>query len=115
MEAVVDAVLERWFRPGFADRARWRAMMASVDPEGYARCCELLARIDLRGELARIEAPTLVIAGADDETVPREDLDELVAGIRGARLVTIENAAHIANVEQPEAFTRALLAHLEEP
>jgi len=114
MEAIVDAVLEHEFTPAFRDRARWRAMMASIDPEGYARCCELLARIDLRGELGRIEAPTLVLAGAEDETVSREDADELVSGIPGARLTVIEDAAHIANVEQPEAFTRALLSHLED-
>lgn len=112
MEAVVDAVLERWFTPGFGDRGRWRAMMASVDPEGYARCCELLAGVDLRGNLQRIEAPTLVVAGAEDSTVTPEDVDLLVSGIRGAQLVTIAGAAHIANVERPDAFAAAVVGFL---
>ena len=112
MEAVVDTVLERWFTPGFRDRARWRAMMASVDPDGYARCCELLAGIDLRGDLGRIEAPTLVIAGAEDSTVSPEEIDQVVSGIPGARLLEIEGAAHIANVEQPRAFTDAVVGFL---
>lgn len=114
MEAIADAVLARWFTPGFPDRARWRAMMTSVEPEGYARCCEVLRDTDLREEIRRIRAPTLVIAGAEDPSIPAEDVELLVSRIPGARLVTLEGAAHIANVEQPEAFTAALLAHLEE-
>jgi 3-oxoadipate enol-lactonase len=112
MEAIVDAVLERWFTPGFRDRGRWRAMMASIDPEGYARCCEVLAGVDLRGALERIEAPTLVLAGAEDRTVAPEDVDLLVSRIAGARLVTIRGAAHIANAEQPGAFTDAVVGFL---
>lgn len=114
MEAIADAVLERWFTPGFPDRARWRAMMTSIDPEGYARCCEALRDADLREEIRRIEAPTLVIAGAEDPSISAEEVELLVSRIPGARLVTIEGAAHLANVEQPEAFTAALLCHLEE-
>ena len=114
MEAIADAVLERWFTPGFPDRARWRAMMTSIDPEGYARCCEALRDADLREEIRRIEAPTLVIAGAEDPSISAEEVELLVSRIPGARLVTIEGAAHLANVEQPEAFTAALLSHLEE-
>jgi 3-oxoadipate enol-lactonase len=114
MEAVADAVLERWFTPGFPDRARWRAMMASIDPEGYARCCEVLRDADLREELPRITAPTLVIAGAEDPSISAEEIELLVSRIPGARLVTLEGAAHIANVERPEAFTAALLSHLED-
>ena len=114
MEAIADAVLERWFTPGFPDRARWRAMMTSIDPEGYARCCEALRDADLREQIRRIEAPTLVIAGAEDPSISAEEVELLVSRIPGARLVTIEGAAHLANVEQPEAFTAALLSHLEE-
>ncbi|MGZ4351907.1 MAG: alpha/beta fold hydrolase [Gaiellaceae bacterium] len=114
LEAIADAVLERWFTPGFPDRARWRAMMTSIDPEGYARCCEVLRDADLREQIRRIEAPTLVIAGAEDPSISAEEVDLPVSRIPGARLVTIDGAAHIANVEQPEAFTAALLSHLED-
>jgi pimeloyl-ACP methyl ester carboxylesterase len=38
---------------------------------------------------------------------------EVIAeGIPGARLVVVPAAAHLVNVEQPEAFNRAVLAHL---
>jgi pimeloyl-ACP methyl ester carboxylesterase len=74
----------------------------------------VLRDADLREELPRIDAPTLVIAGAEDPSISAEEVELLVSGIPGARLVTLEGAAHIANVEQPEAFTAALLAHLED-
>jgi pimeloyl-ACP methyl ester carboxylesterase len=50
--------------------------------------------------------------GAEDSTVSPEEIDQLVSGIPGARLVTIEGAAHIANVEQPGAFTDAVVGFL---
>ena len=110
-EAIVDTVIERWFTPAFRDRARWRAMMASIDPEGYARCCEVLRDTDLRGDLQRIEAPTLVIAGADDPSVPRDEIELLADGIPDARLVEVPGA-HLANVEHPQAFSDALVSFL---
>ena len=46
LAAIVDAVLARWFTPSFGDVDRFREMFLSVDPEGYARCCEALAAMD---------------------------------------------------------------------
>lgn len=111
MGAIVDTVIERWFTPAFTDRARWRAMMASIDPEGYARCCEVLRDTDLRGDLGRIAAPTLVLAGADDPSIPRAEIQELAERIPDARLVTVPGA-HLPNVEHPRAFSDALLSFL---
>ena len=45
LAAIVDAVLARWFTPSFGDVDGFREMFLSVDPEGYARCCEALAAI----------------------------------------------------------------------
>jgi pimeloyl-ACP methyl ester carboxylesterase len=53
-----------------------------------------------------------VIAGAHDPATPVEHAQVLVAGIPGARLVTIEGAAHLANVEQPAAVGEAIVHHL---
>jgi 3-oxoadipate enol-lactonase len=111
MDAIVDAVIERWFTPAFTERGRWRAMMASIDPEGYARCCEVLRDTDLRGDLARIEAPTLVVAGADDPSVARDEIEELAGRIPDARLVAVPGA-HLPNVEHPAAFAEAVTSFL---
>ena len=112
MQAVVDAVLERWFTPAFRDVGRYRAMLLSTDPEGYARCCEALARWDVRDELGRIAAPTLVVSGAEDPSTPPQHGELLAAGIARARHVVLPDARHLANVERAEAVNALLLEHL---
>jgi len=112
LEAIVDAVMGRWFSPGYPDVARWRAMFLSVEPEGYARCCEALAGWEGSGDLRRIEAPTLVIAGRNDPTSPPPHGEEIVSLLRDARLGVIEDAQHLANVECAEEFNRLLKEHL---
>jgi 3-oxoadipate enol-lactonase len=106
--AVAEAALGRWFTPGFAGTERYREMLLSVDPEGYARCCEALARWDVRDDLGGITAPTLVVVGADDPSTPPAIGEQLAAGIPNARLEVIPNAAHVANVERPAEFNRLL-------
>ncbi|MFI5702351.1 alpha/beta fold hydrolase [Streptomyces xanthochromogenes] len=110
--AVADSAPKRWFTPGFPAPARLLADHHRVDPEAYAVCCEILAGLDLRPDLARITAPTLVLAGRDDTATPPPHARELVDGIRDAQLVELPRAGHLANVEQPRAVTDALLQHL---
>jgi 3-oxoadipate enol-lactonase len=119
MDAVADRVVGRWFTPAFLTRrpdvvAGIKALLLATPPEGYAATCEALAAMDLRNDLRRIAAPTLVIAAADDPATPPEQSQQIARGITGAELVVIPNAAHIANVEQPEAVTNQILDHLLE-
>ena len=111
VEAIADAVLERWFTPGFADLRRYREMLVSTPAEGYARCCEALRDWDARGTLGAVRAPTLVVAGADDPSTPPADLEAIAAEIPGARLHVIDGARHLVNVERPDEFNDVLLAH----
>ena len=112
MEQVADAAMERWFTPSFPDTSRHRDLLAATPPEGYAACCDALARWDFRDRLGSIGVPTLVVVGAEDPATPPEDAQTIAAGIPGARLVVVEEAAHLLNVEQPGAFDRAVLDHL---
>ncbi|MBN6051680.1 4-carboxymuconolactone decarboxylase [Nonomuraea sp. RK-328] len=107
---LLEATAGRWFA-GPADRALLDDL-AAADPAGYAACCDALAVYDLRGELAAIDVPTLVVAGRDDPATPPAHARELADGIPGAALVEVPGAAHLANVDQPEKVTAALLAHL---
>jgi pimeloyl-ACP methyl ester carboxylesterase len=84
-----------------------------VDPEGYAACCDALAVFDERDRLGRVRAPTLIIAGAEDVATPLAHAETLLRGIPGADLAVVTGAAHLANLEQPEAVTTAMLGHLE--
>ncbi|ANW65029.1 3-oxoadipate enol-lactonase [Mycobacterium sp. djl-10] len=117
--AVADAVVQRWFTPGFLDahpeqRDTYRQMVAATPDEGYAACCEAIADMDLRDELHRVTAPTLAIAGADDPATPPATLEAVTARIPGAQLLTVDDAAHLANAEQPDIITPALITHLEQ-
>ena len=117
--AVADSVVQRWFTRTYLDvnptaRDAHQRMVASTPAEGYAGCCEAIAKLDLRKHLAAITAPTLAIAGADDPATPPAKLQEIVASVPGARLLTVARAAHLANVEQPELITEALIEHLEQ-
>jgi 3-oxoadipate enol-lactonase len=116
---LADAVLGRWFTADFHAEQhdaveRFRAMLVATPAEGYAACCEAIGALDLRPRLAAIGARTLVITGAEDPVVAPATGAALADAIAGARHVVIPGAAHIANVEQPEAFTAALLAHLSD-
>jgi 3-oxoadipate enol-lactonase len=108
VEAIADSVVARWFTDRFPqdERARWRALLASTPGEGYARCCEAIAGMDLRVDLTRIKVPATVIFGVHDPVVS-DDNKRLVA--RLGNVVELD-AAHLASVEQPEAFNAAVLA-----
>lgn len=116
MARVAAATMERWFSKDFraaqpATIARMTEMFMKTDLEGYLGCCAAIRDMDHRALLAQITAPTLVIAGRLDMGTPLP-MNELIRDhIPGAELLTLE-AAHIANVEQPQAYTDAVLGFL---
>jgi pimeloyl-ACP methyl ester carboxylesterase len=71
-----------------------------------------LAAIDHRERLARIECPTLVIHGRHDRKVRHEGAVYLATQIKGARLVTLENSAHMGQIEEIAAFNGAVESFL---
>ena len=113
-EAVSDLVVERWGyrtrQPQIAQQIR--DMLAATPPEGYAACCDAIATMDLRPILGRISAPSLLIVGGDDPAAPHEAAGEIAAAMVDAKVTVIEGAAHLVNVEAPEAVTAAVRAHL---
>jgi len=116
--SIAPAVVGRWLTPPHAAAhpdlvARLQAMIAGCDDEGYASCAEVVARMDLREDLARITAPTLVVSGAEDQALPPEHQKAIAAGIAGAELLQVSPGAHLANLEQPLQVTGALLAHFD--
>ena len=113
-EAVSDLVVERW---GYANRQPAiaeliRTMLAATPAEGYAACCVAIAQMDLRPSLPLIGAPTLLLVGADDPAAPLDAATSIAGAMADAVVTVIEGAAHLANIEQPDAFTAAIAAHL---
>jgi 3-oxoadipate enol-lactonase len=115
---LAPAVVSRWLTPGYAAEhpdlvARLESMIATADDEGYAACCEVVAALDLREDLTRISAPTLVISGWEDPALPPPHQQLIADGIAGAELLTVSPGAHLANLEQPLQVTGALLGHFD--
>lgn len=118
--SIADAVVARWFTPAFAAVEpgivrTHREVLLRTPAEGYAACCEAVAALDFRDELATVAADTLVIAGADDPATPVDHANEIARGVASGRVEVLEQAAHLANVERPEAFARLVAHHVGEP
>lgn len=119
-EAIADMVMERFFSAAFRARepetVTWarEALVATAD-EGYIGSCLALATADLRDQLPAVRAATLVLAGSADEATPPDVMRGLHAELPDARWAELDGAGHLANLEAPDAFTRAVLDHLEGP
>jgi 3-oxoadipate enol-lactonase len=117
VETVLDGARERWFTPAFRDSVAAQRILDELrhtPVEGYAACCEAVGAFDFRADLRHVVPRTLVLFGEEDPVTPAAVIEELATGIPRARSVSIARAAHLANVEQPEAFTAAMLSHLED-
>jgi len=108
--------MARWFTKGFLERepqkvAGIQAMFAATPLEGYLACGAAVRDMDQRDLLPRIKAPTLVIAGKHDGATPPEANEYISNHIPGAKFALVD-AAHLSNIEQSEAYTKAVLAFL---
>lgn len=86
-----------------------RQMIENTNSAGAAAAQRGMAvRRDYSEDLARINVSTLIVVGREDRIRPLSDAEFMHNTIRDSRLEIIENAAHVSNMEQPEAFNLAL-------
>jgi 3-oxoadipate enol-lactonase len=116
MAPLADLVVPRWFTPAFMAREPEAVrtvvdMLKATNPEGYAGCGEAIAALDLRPLLGSVQAPTLVLSGAEDLAAPPSVGAYTARNIPGARLTVIQAASHFAHYEKPGPVTNALLGH----
>jgi 3-oxoadipate enol-lactonase len=117
MEPLVEPTIERWFTAPFRQRRpevvdRVRTMIRETDPRGYAGCCHAIAALDLTDRLPAIRLPTLVVVGEDDPGTPVAAARTIHEHIKDSELAILPSAAHLSNLEQPEAFNNAVLTFL---
>lgn len=116
--ALADGVVQRWFTPAFAserphDVTLLRDQIVDTPDEGYAGCCGAIEHHDVREDLHRITAPTLVVAGADDPSTPPEGHGALIAErVPGARFVVLEGAAHLLSWSHADRVNTLITQHL---
>ncbi|MCC2596031.1 3-oxoadipate enol-lactonase [Pusillimonas sp. MFBS29] len=112
MKEMAASAPQRWFTPDFVQArpdvvAAAQDMIAGIDPEGYAACCDALGLSDLRPEQGRITVPTLLLAGESDPVTTVADAQAMHEAIAGSSLASVP-ASHLSNLEAPQAFNQAL-------
>jgi 3-oxoadipate enol-lactonase len=109
MPAVFKEVLDGWFSAPFRDLHPpivdlLAGALKATPPEGYIGCCQALRDADLRQNLDRVKAPTLVIAGTEDQATPMASAQFLQQKIHGSQLIALRSA-HLACAEAGAEFT----------
>ena len=118
MGPIAEMALPRWLTEGLraavpAAAERIRGMILTTDPAAYVACYRAIERFDVTERLRDITAPTLVIAGAEDLATPTAAAADMHHGIIGSELVVLTAAAHLSNIDQPDAFSEAVARFLD--
>ena len=94
-------------RPDLVDLVR--RLGADQRPAGIVAALQVLRnRPDSRPMLGEVRVPTLILVGREDELTPPPMAESMAKGIAGAKLVILEEAGHLSNLEQPVAFSDAV-------
>lgn len=117
MTPLLEGTLKRWFTEPYLARGGpvlqdVTRMILNTPPLGFAGCCHAIPRIDTTDRLREIRAPIQVIVGEQDVGTPVAMSRAIHEAAPGSELVILPEASHLSNLEQPEAFNRALGAFL---
>lgn len=112
LQPIASTAASRWFTEPFIQSNatvvnNLQNDLAAGSAEGYASCCEALAKADVREQLKDITVPVLVVAGQQDPVTTVADGQFMVERITNSQLFEI-NASHISNVELPNEFNQAV-------
>ena len=113
MQALVPPTLERWFTAPYRSAhpetmQRIGKLIADTPVPGYVGCCRAIPKLNLTDRLKEIKVPIQIIVGADDQGTPVAMSQAIHDNAPGSRLDILPSAAHLSNIEQPQAFDRAM-------
>jgi 3-oxoadipate enol-lactonase len=116
---LVEGTIDRWFTRGFQESApeavaQIRESFLATPAAGWAACASALRDVDFREALRAVKNPVLVVAGKHDVGTPPAAGREIAEAIQGAQYVELD-AAHLSNIEDAEAFNRAVVEFLTAP
>lgn len=119
MAGLVEPTIGRWFTAPFIDASEnsetldvVRSMIRDTSPVGYEGVARLLQSLDLQSGLGALRPETLFVTGEADMAAPVAVMQEMADRTPGASLTVLPNAAHLSNIEQPEAFSNAIKGFL---
>jgi 3-oxoadipate enol-lactonase len=118
MKPLTESTMQRWFTPGYLGSnppgvASIRRQFEATAPAGFLGCCHAIRDLDYLDRLGAIRLPTIIIVGEHDAGTPVAASRAIHERIPDSELVILESASHLSNIEQPEAFTEALLGFLD--
>ncbi len=116
IEALADAVMERWFATQFRatpELELWRNMLARQDDNGYIGCAAAISGTDFYTPTSGLRLPALGIAGSEDGSTPPDLVRETMDLIPGSKFHLIRKAGHLPCVEQPEEYAQVLTDFLK--
>jgi 3-oxoadipate enol-lactonase len=119
IEPLGDAVMERWFSPGFranrkAELLGWRNMLVRTPAEGYIGVSSAIRDADMTETTREIDVPTMCVVGTDDGATTPAMVRGLADLIDGSRFETIEGVGHLPCLEQPEVLAGLINDFLKE-
>ncbi len=120
LAALVQPTLSRWFTDPYRERcpeemARIGHMIETTSVNGYAGCCAAISMINTHDGLKNLTHPGLVIVGDQDQATPPAMSEAIHNHWPNSQLVVLKEAAHLANIEQAQAFNTAVMNFLPNP
>jgi pimeloyl-ACP methyl ester carboxylesterase len=119
LTAYAEASLKNLFHEkSFTDRKdavqQIHQIILNTSPASVIGGLKALAhRTETCSMLSEINVPALVVCGREDKITPVAQAEVLKQSIANSTLQIIENAAHLSNLEQPDAFNTALDSFLK--
>ena len=119
MGAVLDAAMKRMFpEPWIAAHpdiiAERKAALATCNTKAFAATARALSNVEMHDAISGIANPTMVMIGLDDATTPPALSYQLHEGIPGAQLLEIADCGHCPQIQQRDAFLKAVLDFLSD-
>ena len=113
LEPLVEPTMARFFSEAFRNTHpsvvdKTAATMRATRVLGYLGCCHAISKLNLTSRLKEIRCPTLIVVGEQDPATPVTMSEEIHQAMPGSRLAVIPSAAHLANVEQPDAINQLI-------
>ena len=110
---LLDGTIQRWFTTPFIQRApqdieKVRRMILGTEVEGYIACASAVRDMAQTTMLLKIKTPTLILTGRQDPACTVDQATVLNRMIDGSKLVLIEEAAHLSNIEQSAVFNKTV-------
>lgn len=105
-----DTLLDNFMGPALTPWLRQLALYSAtlVDKDQYLEYMRLITVFDRKKEFAAIAAPTLLLAAELDTQAPPKAMRRMAEQLPSATLIELPQLNHMANIESPAAFNRAV-------